>query len=115
MKIPSSNFSHHSKKNYAKDCFDHIPIWTDFKCYFVSLRMPSHEELEKRYENTVSTSASEVIEQVVEYSPGNSGESGNMIFPPNNRRRVKILKKVPRMKNRFTSKHGWIHKGIPYF
>ena len=74
----------------------------------MSPRMPSHEELEKRYENTVSTSASEVIEQIVEYSPGNSGESGNMIFPfpPNNRRRVKILKKVPRLKNRFTSKHG---------
>ena len=84
----------------------------DFKCYFVFHRMPSHEELEKKYENTVSTSASEVIEQIVEYSPGNSresgnyGESGNMIFPPNNRRRVKILKKVPRLKNRFTSKHG---------
>ena len=72
----------------------------------MSPRMPSHEELEKRYENTVSTSASEVIEQIVEYSPGNPGESGNMIFPPNNRRRVKILKKVPRLKNRFTSKHG---------
>ena len=66
----------------------------------------SHEELEEKYENTVSTSASEVIEQIVEYSPGNSRESVNTIFPPNNRRRVKILKKVPRLKNRFTSKHG---------
>ena len=54
--------------------------------------MPSHEELEKKYENTVSTSASEVIEQVVEFTP--------------QRKRIKILRKVPRLKNRETSKHG---------
>ena len=61
----------------------------------LNFRMPSHEELEKKYENTVSTSASEVFEQVVEFTP--------------KRKRVKILRKVPRMKNRLTSKHGWVN------
>ena len=61
----------------------------------IDFEMPSHDDLQKKYK-TVSTSASEIREHVVEFNPREEQRT---------RTKVRRLKKVPIRRVRLTSKH----------